>query len=44
MRYGLQPKDWSISMNKKERRLAMATALQSAANAGATITARGLKV
>lgn len=27
----LQPKDWSISMNKKERRLALATALQSAA-------------
>lgn len=26
-----QPKDWSISMNKKERRLALATALQSAA-------------
>jgi large subunit ribosomal protein L4 len=26
-----QPKDWSIKMNKKERRLAMATALQSAA-------------
>ena len=28
---GPQPKDWSISMNKKERRLAMATAIQSAA-------------
>lgn len=27
-----QPKDWSISMNKKERRLALATALQSAAS------------
>jgi ribosomal protein L4 len=27
----LQPKDWSIDMNKKERRLALATALQSAA-------------
>jgi RecA/RadA recombinase len=27
----LQPKDWSIKMNKKERRLALATALQSAA-------------
>jgi len=26
-----QPKDWSIKMNKKERRLALATALQSAA-------------
>lgn len=24
-----QPKDWSIKMNKKERRLALATALQS---------------
>lgn len=38
----LQPKDWSISMNKKERRLALATALQSAASS--TITARGFKV
>jgi ribosomal protein L4 len=28
----VQPKDWSISMNKKERRLALATALQSAAS------------
>jgi len=27
----LQPKDWTIKMNKKERRLAIATALQSAA-------------
>ena len=27
----MQPKDWSIKMNKKERRLATATALQSAA-------------
>lgn len=27
----MQPKDWSINLNKKERRLAMATALQSAA-------------
>lgn len=26
----LQPKDWGIRMNKKERRLALATALQSA--------------
>lgn len=26
-----QPKDYSIKMNKKERRLAMATAFQSAA-------------
>ena len=32
----LQPKDWSIRMNKKERRLAMGTALQSA-NANITI-------
>ncbi|GFR45745.1 hypothetical protein Agub_g7161 [Astrephomene gubernaculifera] len=29
--FGPKPKDWTISMNKKERRLAMATALQSAA-------------
>jgi large subunit ribosomal protein L4 len=29
--FGPKPKDWSISMNKKERRLAMATAMQSAA-------------
>jgi large subunit ribosomal protein L4 len=28
----LQPRDWSIKMNKKERRLALATALQSAAS------------
>lgn len=26
-----QPKDWTIKMNKQERRLALATALQSAA-------------
>ncbi|PNH02848.1 50S ribosomal protein L4 [Tetrabaena socialis] len=29
--FGPKPKDWTISMNKKERRLAFATALQSAA-------------
>ena len=29
--FGPKPKDWGIKMNKKERRLAMATALQSAA-------------
>lgn len=29
----LQPKDWSTKMNKKERRLALATALQSASPA-----------
>ena len=29
--FGPKPKDWSINMNKKEKRLAMATALQSAA-------------
>ena len=29
----LQPKDWTIQMNKKERRLAMGSALQSAASA-----------
>jgi large subunit ribosomal protein L4 len=29
--FGPKPKDWSIKMNKKERRLAMGTALQSAA-------------
>jgi large subunit ribosomal protein L4 len=29
--FGPKPKDWSIKMNKKERRLAMATALQSCA-------------
>ena len=27
----MQPTDWTIKMNKKERRLAVATALQSAA-------------
>lgn len=37
-----QPKDWSIKMNKKERRLALATALQSAA--ANTVTIRDLKV
>jgi large subunit ribosomal protein L4 len=30
--FGPKPKDWSISMNKKERRLALATALHSAAS------------
>ncbi|KAI3424856.1 hypothetical protein D9Q98_008240 [Chlorella vulgaris] len=29
--FGPKPRDWSISMNKKERKLALATALQSAA-------------
>lgn len=29
--FGPKPKDWSIKMNKKERRLALATAVQSAA-------------
>jgi len=29
--FGPKPRDWSIKMNKKERRLALATALQSAA-------------
>ncbi|EFN52995.1 hypothetical protein CHLNCDRAFT_49059 [Chlorella variabilis] len=29
--FGPKPRDWSISMNKKERKLACATALQSAA-------------
>lgn len=29
--FGPKPKDWTISMNKKERRLAVGTALQSAA-------------
>ena len=28
----LQPRDWSIKMNKKERRLALSTALQSASD------------
>ena len=31
--FGPKPKDWSIKMNKKERRLAMATAIQSASSA-----------
>ena len=31
MSFGPKPRDWTIKMNKKERRLAMATALQSAA-------------
>ena len=30
--FGPKPKDWSIKMNKKEKRLAMGTALQSAAS------------
>lgn len=28
----MQPRDWSIKMNKKERRLALSTALQSASD------------
>lgn len=31
MTFGPKPKDWSIDMNKKEKKVAMATALQSAA-------------
>ena len=38
----VQPKDWGIRMNKKERRLALATALQSA-NGNTTIV-QDLKV
>jgi large subunit ribosomal protein L4 len=30
--FGPKPRDWTIKMNKKERRLAMGTALQSAAD------------
>ena len=30
--YVAQPTDWTIKINKKERRLAVATALQSAAS------------
>lgn len=30
--FGPRPRDWSIKMNKKEKRLAMATAIQSAAD------------
>lgn len=30
--FGPKPKDWSIDMNKKERRLAMGTAFQSASD------------
>lgn len=30
--FGPKPKDWSVDMNKKERRLAMGSALQSAAS------------
>ena len=30
--FGPKPKDWSINMNKKEKALAMSTALQSAAS------------
>ena len=29
--FGPHPRDWTIGMNKKERRLALASALQSAA-------------
>ncbi len=29
--FGPKPRDWSITMNKKEKRLALATAIQSAA-------------
>jgi large subunit ribosomal protein L4 len=39
--FGPKPKDWSIKMNKKERRLALSTALHSAA--GSTVTVRSLK-
>lgn len=39
--FGPKPKDWGIKMNKKERRLALATALHSAA--GSIVTVRDLK-
>ena len=40
--FGPKPKDWSIKMNKKERRLAMATAIQSAAAASSMIVVDSL--
>ena len=40
--FGPKPKDWSIKMNKKERRLAMATAIQSAAAASSLIVVDSL--
>lgn len=39
--FGPRPRDWTIKMNKKEKRLAMATALQSAA--GSIIVVEDLK-
>ena len=38
----MQPTDWAIKMNKKERRLAVATALQSAT--GDIIVAENIRV
>ncbi|KAJ8437917.1 hypothetical protein Cgig2_031433 [Carnegiea gigantea] len=35
--FGPKPKDWSIKMNKKEKRLALSTAIASAASAGSSI-------
>ncbi|XP_074303094.1 large ribosomal subunit protein uL4c-like [Silene latifolia] len=41
--FGPKPKDWSIKMNKKEKRLALSTALQSAVeSAGAGVVVEGL--
>ncbi|CAD7702414.1 unnamed protein product [Ostreobium quekettii] len=40
--FGPKPRDWSVKMNEKERRLALATALQSAADAGDIIVTEDL--
>lgn len=37
MIFGPKPKDWSIKMNKKEKRLALSTAIVSAAGSGSSI-------
>ena len=42
--FGPKPKDWSIKMNKKERRLAMATAIQSAAGSMIVVDDLGANV
>jgi large subunit ribosomal protein L4 len=40
--FGPKPRDWGIKMNKKERRLALGTALQSAAGATVVVDAVSL--
>lgn len=41
--FGPKPRDWTIDMNKKERRLALATALQVGVRGGLWVVCEGAR-